>query len=337
MNKLEIRQIKELINSNKYSFLRDNEHLGNNIILLALGGSHAYGTNIETSDIDLRGIALENKNELIGLSKFEQFINKETDTTIYSFNKIIKLLINCNPNIIEILAVKDEHIFILKEEGRLLRDNIDLFLSKKCIKSFGGYAQEQLRRLNNARARDRHTQSEKEKHILKSIENSLEHLKENFSDYSKSGKINVYIDNSDKEGYDKEIFMDIDLKHYPLRDFKNIYDEMNKVTKQYGKLNNRNKKKDEEHLLKHAMHLIRLLDMGAEILEGKGVNTFRENRKDLVAIRNGEYSYDEIYEIVSEKEKKFEYASKNTSLPKKPRINEIEELVMSVNRRSIWG
>ena len=30
----------------EYNFLRDNPHLGSNIILLGLGGSYAYGTNI---------------------------------------------------------------------------------------------------------------------------------------------------------------------------------------------------------------------------------------------------------------------------------------------------
>ena len=35
----------ELIKSSKYDFLRTNNHLGNKIILLGLGGSWAYGTN----------------------------------------------------------------------------------------------------------------------------------------------------------------------------------------------------------------------------------------------------------------------------------------------------
>ena len=37
-----IDQIKEKVTSSEYDFLRTNEHLGNNIILLTLGGSHAY-------------------------------------------------------------------------------------------------------------------------------------------------------------------------------------------------------------------------------------------------------------------------------------------------------
>ena len=47
--------IKEALNTEEYSFLHTNPHLGDNIILLGLGGSYAYGTNNETSDIDIRG------------------------------------------------------------------------------------------------------------------------------------------------------------------------------------------------------------------------------------------------------------------------------------------
>ena len=69
---MEINQIKELVAGPSYKFLRTNEHLGNRIIFLTLGGSHAYGTNIETSDVDVRGCALNRKSDLIGMSNFEQ-------------------------------------------------------------------------------------------------------------------------------------------------------------------------------------------------------------------------------------------------------------------------
>jgi len=332
---MEIKQIKNLINSNQYDFLRTNPHLGNNIILLTVGGSHAYGTNVETSDVDIRGIALETEKELIGLSNFDQFENKETDTTIYAFRKIINLLLNCIPNVIEILVLNVVKFFALKEEGKLLKDNIDLFLSKKCINSFGGYATAQLKRLENALARDSYPQAEKEKHIMGSIKNMMEHLRLHYSDYSKSGNLDVYLDKSEKEDYDQEIFMDIELKHYPLRDFKDIYSEMNEVTKQYGKLNYRNRKKTDGALLKHGMHLIRLLDMGIEILEGKGVHTYRPNRDFLLNIRNGKYTYEEIFEFANERDKKFKYASDNTELPSKVKFKEIEDLVIEINRRNI--
>lgn len=324
-------QIKKEINSDKYNFLRTNPHLGDNIILLTVGGSHAYGTNIEGSDVDLRGIAIERKQELLGLSSFEQFENRDTDTTIYALRKVVSLMLNSNPNVIEMLGVKPEHLFILTKEGQMLIDNIDLFLSKKVIHSFGGYATAQLRRLQNALARDSYPQAEKERHILNSILNQMEHLKANYHSFTNE-QINIYLDDTDREGYEQEIYMDINLSHYPLRDFKDIYSEMHNVVKDYGKLNHRNNKKSEDSLYKHAMHLVRLLRTGTEILEGNGVNTYREHDRDLLLdIRNGKYSYEDIFIMVDELEKKFKYAADNTELPSKPKYNKVNDLVVAIH------
>lgn len=40
---MNIEQIKEKLKTSKYDFLREDRNLGDNIILLTLGGSHAYG------------------------------------------------------------------------------------------------------------------------------------------------------------------------------------------------------------------------------------------------------------------------------------------------------
>lgn len=331
-----IEEIHKIIDGTSYDFLRNNEHLGNNIILLTLGGSYAYGTNTMNSDIDIRGIALENERELLGLSSFEQFENSATDTVIYSLRKAVRLLLDCNPNIIELLATNKEHLIVLSEEGKMLRDNIELFLSKRCIRSFGGYATAQLKRLENGLARDRYVQKKKEEHILNNINSKLKHLKEQYVDYTKTGLIDLYLDKSQKEELEQEIFMNIDLKHFSLRDFKLIYDEMSTVVKQYGKINSRNNKKSDKSLLKHAMHLVRLLEMGTEILEGGGVHTYRPNRELLIDIRNGKYTYDEIFEITRGLEEKFRYAAGNTELPSKPSFNEVEELVINIYRRKLY-
>ena len=61
MNITEIRD--KVLFSKEYEFLKTNEHLGNNIILIGLGGSYAYGTNKEdgSSDLDVRGCTLNTK------------------------------------------------------------------------------------------------------------------------------------------------------------------------------------------------------------------------------------------------------------------------------------
>lgn len=39
---MQINKIKAKLNSDEYSFLKADKHLGSNIILLTAGGSHAY-------------------------------------------------------------------------------------------------------------------------------------------------------------------------------------------------------------------------------------------------------------------------------------------------------
>ena len=141
--------MKYLLDKPEYSFLKTDPKLGDNIIMLGLGGSYAYGTNNENSDIDLRGIALNNARDILSDNKFEQIVNNVLDVTVYSFDKIIKLLCNCNPNVIEMLGLREQDYLILTDVGRYLLDNKSLFLSQRAVNSFGGYANAQLRRLEN--------------------------------------------------------------------------------------------------------------------------------------------------------------------------------------------
>ena len=328
---MHLDQIKKIINSNSYDFLRTDEHLKDRIMLLTLGGSHAYGTSNENSDIDVRGFFAEGPREIIGLSNYEQFDNLQTDTVLYSFRKIVQLMLNCNPNTIEIVGTKPEQIFVLSNEGKMLRDNASLFLSQRAIHSFSGYATAQLRRLENALARDSYPQPEKEKHILASLSNQIHHLQKHYTDFI-DGSINLYIEKSMKEDLEEEIFMDITMSHYPLRDFKNIYSEMSNLLQEYGKLNKRNRKKDEIHLFKHAMHLCRLKLMCINILTKAEITTYMEEHlKLLLDIRNGVYTYPEIFEISKRIDVELEYAIKHCILPEQPDIIRVEELVMEIN------
>lgn len=117
---MDLQTIKNMVSSEEYNFLRNNDHLGNRIILIGLGGSHAYGTNNETSDLDVRGCALNSKEEILTNQHYEQFVDEKTDTTVYAFNKLISLLCNCNPNTIEMLGLKPEHYLFLSPVGQEL-------------------------------------------------------------------------------------------------------------------------------------------------------------------------------------------------------------------------
>ena len=339
-----LEQIKNQLKLEEYSFLKTNEHLGKNIILLGLGGSHAYGTNIESSDLDIRGVALNSKEDILTESGFEQVINENTDTTIYSFNKIIKLLCSANPNVVELLGLKPEHYLYLSPIGKELLDNKKLFLSKRAVHSFGGYATAQLRRLDNKAAR-LVGQAQREQHILNSINNAVYTYKEKFFPMSEDDYLRLYLADSDQENFEKEIFMDVHLTHYPLRDYKGMTSDMANILKDYAKIGSRNSKAIEHgKLAKHMMHLIRLYLMCLDILEHGEIVTYREKDHDyLMEIRNGKYLDEnrqpipEFFEIVDDFEKKLEYAKDNTDLPDKPNYKAIKDFSMSVNERIVKG
>ena len=150
------------LNSPDYDFLKTNSYLGDNIILLGLGGSHAYGLNTPTSDVDVRGIALNPKHQIYGLEKdFEQVVETNTDTTIYSINKMVRLLTECNPNTIEILGCKPEHYLYIHPFGQKVLDNKENFLSVRAIDTFGGYARAQYNRLEHALLGNGHNDEKK--------------------------------------------------------------------------------------------------------------------------------------------------------------------------------
>ena len=341
MNITEIRD--KVFFSDEYEFLKTNEHLGNNIILIGLGGSYAYGTNTENSDLDVRGCALNAKEEILTNKNFDQFVNEETDTTIYSFNKLVSLLSNTNPNTIELMGLKPEHYLYLHPIGKELLDNAHLFLSKKAIHSFGGYANQQLRRMELLCNRNV-SQAQREQFILNTINNAMYDIKQAYQDFTDE-EIKLYIDKAVQEGYDTEIFMDVNLKHYPLRDYCSVWNEMKSIVSSYNKIGKRNEKAITHNKLgKHMMHLIRLYMMCLDILEKKQIITYREAEHDLLMdIRNGKYldSNDqpipEFYEMVDEYEKRLDYAKLNTNLPDSPDYKKINEFVMSVNERIVKG
>ena len=338
-----IEQIKEMVAGSEYDFLRTNPHLKDRLIFLTLGGSYSYGTNVETSDVDVRGCALNSPADLLGLTNFEQVVNTQTDTTVYAFNKLIKLLINCNPNTIEMLGCKPEHYFLLTDTGRMMIENRKLFMSKRAVHSFGGYATQQLRRLENALARDKMPQGRREEHIRNSMESAIHSFKSRYTEFDK-GSFILYTDESTREDLDREIFADITLKKFPAREFNSMINDLTNVLSNYEKLNHRNHKKDDNHLNKHAMHLIRLYLMCLDILEKGDIVTYRGNDLDLLmSIRHGAYQKDdgmyrqEFFDMVNDFEKRLDYAKKNTSLPENPDMKRVEDFVMEVNRRSLDG
>lgn len=332
-----------LMNSPEYDFIRNDPRLGDRVVLLGVSGSRGYGTNREGSDVDFRGVALNLPSDLIGLTSFEQFEDRATDTVIYSFQKLVGLLLGCNPNTIEILGLDEDQYVIRTAIGQELLDHRGLFLSRRAAASFGHYAEAQLRRLQNAIARGSLPQPTREEHILKSVNHALEDFNRRQPEaYQTDARL--YIDRAVTEGMETEIFLDGAFRHFPLRRYNEMMNSLHSVVRDYDRIGKRNHKKDDNHLNKHAMHLVRLFMMGIDILAEGEIRTHRpeEDLKLLRSIRDGSYMQDGVltpafYEIVTEYERRFHEAEKSSRLPENPDMAAVEAFVESVNRRVVMG
>lgn len=333
---------KKIIENKEYDFLRNNPILKDNLVFLVVYGSHAFGTNIPTSDLDIRGVVLDRNTDLLGITNFEQYIDNETDTVIYSLSKFLKLVKECNPSILEMLFCKPEHYLYVSPVGKKLLENRHLFLSQKVIYSFGGYANAQLNRLENAIARDRLDDKCKLEHINRSVENAAYSFETKFR--LPENAIKTYV-GSWHEGDQEEILVDFNITHYPLSRLKSMVEEMSNVVKDYNStVGQRNKKKDIPHLNKHMMHLIRLYLMCNEMLEYETLHTYRESEHDLLMdVRNGKYINEDgtvkpqFYDLLNEIKNKNEYLKATTKLPKKINEEDYNRLVLSLYGGIKWN
>ena len=332
---------RKILNESKYDFLRTHPRLGNKIMLLGVSGRYGYGTNREGSDIDFRGVTLNLPSDLLGLNSFDQYEDVHTDTVIYSFKKLVNLLLNCNPNTIEILGLDEDKYLIKSPFGQELLDHKKLFLSKRAAASFGHYADAQLRRLQNAIARDAMSQPSREQHIMKSVQHAMDDFNRR-QKADEQNKARIFIDRAVTEGLETELFLEASFEHYPLRRYNELMNTLNSVVRNYDRVGKRNHKEDDNHLNKHAMHLVRLFMMGIDILEKGEIRTHRpeDDLKLLNSIRNGDYMEngilnDAFYQIVASYQDRFVKAQVETILPDKPDLEAVGSFVERINRHVI--
>lgn len=137
---MDLFDVHECVNSPDYDFLRNDNRFGGNIVLLGVGGSYAYGTNVESSDLDIRGIALNSKREILLGKDWRSYEPSGVDAKIYSVRHVLGLLKDCNPSSIEMLGYDKENYLVLSPIGKKLIENKEVFFTQKATNSFGGYA-----------------------------------------------------------------------------------------------------------------------------------------------------------------------------------------------------
>jgi predicted nucleotidyltransferase len=135
-------------------------------LFLVIRGSHAYGTNVPTSDIDYSGVFCQPLDDILGNGYKEQINDDKNDTVLYEIRRFLELLEKNNPTVLELLNTPEDCIIYKNPIFDLVLDNRDKFITKICANSFGGYARMQIQK---AKGQDKKQNWEKDKVTRKDI------------------------------------------------------------------------------------------------------------------------------------------------------------------------
>ena len=135
-------------------------------LLLVIRGSHAYGTNIETSDTDYAGVFIQSQEDIFGFNYKEQINDDKNDTVIYEIKRFLQLLASNNPTVLELLNTPEDCIIYKDPIFDLVLENRDKFITKVCAKSFGGYGKMQIQK---AKGQNKKQNWEKDKVTRKDV------------------------------------------------------------------------------------------------------------------------------------------------------------------------
>lgn len=300
----------------------DAKKLKSRAIYVTKHGSHAYGLNTPTSDLDIKGVLIAERPHYLGfLHRVEQIEERDpNDLVIYELTKFFKLAADCNPNIIEVLWTEPEDILYMNSDGDALRDLRADFLSQKAKFTFSGYAMAQLKRMKN-----HHSWMKNPPTPPKSrAELGLPQNKDWGDWIELADRDNVSVADIRKWETEKE------------------WREDSKKWAHYQEwLAGRNVKRHELEAkfgydTKHGMHLVRLLRMGEEILKTGKVNVKRPDREELLAIRNnGIWSYEQMVEYAEQKDRELDliYKLGTSPLPKEPNRKMLDDACQEL----VWG
>lgn len=299
----------------------------NYIIFETLVGSHLYGTTTKDSDTDYRGICVPPFEIMNNL--FLNFEQKDSwngifeDRVIYNIKKFFKLCADANPSIIEILFIPERFWIKHKPIWYKILEKRNLFLSKKAKYTFTGYAHSQLQKIKTHRQWLLNPPKRKP-----TRENFGLSLNPRISYEQMSALITLPADIVLEE-FREEARLE---KSY--RDAKHEWDQYDNWK------NTRNKIRAEleekyGYDCKHACHLIRLMSEGKELLMSGYISFPRPDAEELLEIKNGKYTYDELLSKVENFDADFEHFYEKSKLSHSADVKGITELYLEIINETV--
>ncbi len=343
-------------------------------ILYCKSGSHAYGTNLPTSDEDFRGVFIPSEDYYIGLLKVEQEISNidGKDVVIYELKKYIQLAADCNPNILELLFCAQDDVLWETKEGKILRDNREKFLSKKARHTFSGYAMSQLKRIESHRRwllnppthkplrseyglPDKPTLNNSQLGAALSLmQKKVDSWDMDLEPLSEAAKIefgnklaeilaemSLSTKNEKTLAAGKSIGFDDDFLEV-IKQEQRYQSALNEWKQYENWKESRNRTRSELELrhgydVKHGMHLVRLMRMCREILELGEVMVRRPDAKELLEIRNGAWPYDKLISWAKEQDQLMGELYTKSALRNKPDMKYFNELSKQLIRERLFN
>jgi len=298
-----------------------------NKILEIRVGSHLYGTNTPSSDLDYAGVFLPIKELVFGFQKVEEVdlsikdkdeVGKNTqnavDRKLYEFRKFVKLAMENNPNIIEQLFVNAPNIVYINDAGRALLAQRHKFPHLGLVQKFKGYAF-----------------SQKHKMVIRSdnfheLDNAFNYLK----DYPEQKELLI-------ELRDKRLpFIKFTRDYCVIGDLnlqKGIYVKkaVNMIEERLSKVGNRKSLITKYGFdTKFASNLIRLLLEGKELISDGEIKFPLSYKDTVLAIKQGQWTIKEVLDYADQLEAEIDMAAEKSELPKKPRFDEIEKFTINL-------
>jgi len=341
--------------------LRQSNHL----LLEGISGSRAYGLDVPGSDTDYRGVFILPKKKFYGLYYTDQVNSSTNDEVFYELRRFGELLCKNNPNILEMLNIPSD--CVVYRHPLFERFQPDDFLSKLCRDTFAGYAITQIKKAKGLNKKIHNPQEPERKtplHFCYVVKNQgsqalLSWLAENQLRQEQCGLVNIanmrdiyalFYDHDGDLGFSgiiqKESANEVALSSVPkgsspmaiLSFNKDGYSTYCRSYREYWdwvKLRNEARYQNtlehgKNYDTKNMMHTFRLLDMAAEILKEGKVIVRRPNRDELLAIRRGDFMYEDLIAKAEEKIAFINELYETCTLPATPNQERIEALLYEV-------
>lgn len=337
-----------------------------NIIYETLVGSHVYGTNIPTSDIDIKGVYVQPESDILGFNYREQ-VNVDKDTTYYEIRRFLQLLQSANPTMLEMLFVDSKFTRKLEPAFSSVIQNRHKFLTKQCANSFGGYAVAQIKKAKGLNKKMNWEQQRIErKTVLDFCYVRWHDVTIPFTEYVKMTQTNIKQfgltkldhmtncynlywspDISEFSGFANENSNDVQVHALPKKSFEAITilyfnkDAYSVHCKEFNEYSNWLKNRNESRYVdtqvagqqidsKNIMHCVRLLDCAIEIAETGNLTVLRPNAPYLLKIRRGECNLNEIIDECEAKIARMDALYATSSLPTKVDPEFVNDLLLQV-------